>query len=72
MFGPDWIGGFAANGWSKTHVEVDGVGVPAPQKLPLVAEPETSVLLTTLTGRRVVPFWLSRSLIRMSAWVVAG
>ncbi len=42
--------------------------LPAPQKLPDVAEPWTSVLLTTLQLVAESPFWLSSSLkIRLAA-----
>ena len=44
----------------------------APQKWPLVAEPCTSLVPTTVTVLAEVPFWLSRSLRSRSAWDVAG
>ena len=44
----------------------------APQKWPLVAEPCTSLVPTTVTVLAEVPFWLSRSLMSRSAWEVAG
>ncbi len=67
------------NGWSKVMSKWTVYScfwpslTASPQKWPLVSEPLTSWLLTTVAVLGAnSPFWLSCSLIRKPAWLVAG
>ncbi len=62
----------AVNGWLNTRSKYTVYGVLSPQNPPLVSEPEISVSLTTVALVAVSGFWLSISLTRKSAEVVAG